>query len=77
MNSVDLLVTGFVLLHLATLISVMLWIGRWMAARNGIGGDYELAKRKERRARIPALILVALLAACYVALFILDARLSK
>ena len=75
MNRVDLLVAGFVLLHLATFVSVMVWVGRWLALRNASNERYERVKQQERRARIPALTLAVVLAACYVALSILESKL--
>ena len=75
MNRVDLLVAGFVLLHLATFVSVMVWVSRWLALRNASNERYERVKQQERRARIPALILAVVLAACYVALSILESKL--
>ncbi|MBO4419836.1 MAG: hypothetical protein J5789_08460 [Oscillospiraceae bacterium] len=72
MQYVDYLVAGFVLLHGVAFIFVMIWIGRFLTVRNALGENYEEAKRKERKARIPAIILVAVLVACYAALFILE-----
>lgn len=77
MNYVDLLVTAFILLHGAAFISVMIWIGRFLVVRNQIGDAQEAAREKERKARIPALAFSILLAASYVAIFILEATLSK
>ncbi len=77
MNYVDFLVIAFVLLHAATIIAVMFWLGRFMIVRNQVGDDLIRSREKERKARIPALILVGILAACYVALSILEARLGK
>ena len=77
MNKVDLLVFAFVLLHVATFLTVIVWLGQVMIARNQVGDDQIRAKEKERKLRVPALILIGLLAASYVAIFILEATLSK
>ena len=77
MSYVDLLVIGFVLLHIVTIITVMVWVGRYMMVRSQVGNDLDRAREKERKARIPALILVGILVACYAALSILEARLGK
>ena len=44
MNRGDLLVAGFVLLHLATFVSVMIWVGRLLALRNTVNGNYDRIK---------------------------------
>lgn len=76
MNRGDLLVAGFVLLHLATFVSVMIWVGRLLALRNTVNGNYDRIKRQERIARIPALLLAITLAICYVALHVMESKLQ-
>ena len=77
MNYEDLLVIGFMLLHGAAFLSVIRWLGYFMMARNQLGEAGEQTRAKERKARLPALIFAALLAASYAALFILQAKLKK
>ena len=75
MNKADLLVAGFVLLHVVTFACVMIWVSRWLALRNTTDENYKRAKQQERAARIPALILAVVLVACYVALHVMESKL--
>lgn len=77
MQPVDFLVYAFIALHGAAILSVMNWVGKYLGARGKIGNAQIQAREAERKARVPALILAGVLAACYAVLFVIQARLGK
>lgn len=77
MQPVDFLVYAFIALHGVAILSVMNWVGKFLGARGKIGNAQIQAREAERKARVPALILAGVLAACYAVLFVIQARLGK